>query len=202
MGQERVRAKDLPADCDWKREWNLGSEGTIGSEALGETAGDPLCSNSIIPLVHVWTGRPDEESEVREVPATLRNTTGCMLGCTGEWQVGSWKNGISRDDEPDEEPHGWRRRLSRKLQTAGLGPRKKNSSDAHGSPGGGRLDLVECREEPGGHRVRESDHGAPDGEAILENGLWVWKPGDDGPILARVGGANLPIDGGGTASSN
>ncbi len=30
----------------------------------------------------------------------------------------------------------------------------------------------------------------------------VWKPGDDGPILARVGGANLPVDGGGTASSN
>jgi hypothetical protein len=40
------------------------------------------------------------------------------------------------------------------------------------------------------------------GEAILENGLWVWKPGDDGPILARVGGANLPADGGGTASGN
>ena len=41
-----------------------------------------------------------------------------------------------------------------------------------------------------------------DGEAILEDGLWVWKPGDDGPILARVGEANLPIDGGGTASKN
>ncbi len=30
----------------------------------------------------------------------------------------------------------------------------------------------------------------------------VWKPGDDCPILARVGGANLPADGGGTASGN
>jgi hypothetical protein len=40
------------------------------------------------------------------------------------------------------------------------------------------------------------------GEAILENGLWVWKPGDNGPIEARVGGANLPVDGGGTASIN
>ncbi len=30
----------------------------------------------------------------------------------------------------------------------------------------------------------------------------TWKPGDDGPILARVGGANLPIDGGGTGSNN
>jgi hypothetical protein len=28
----------------------------------------------------------------------------------------------------------------------------------------------------------------------------VWKPGDDGPILARVGGANFSADGGGTAS--
>ena len=40
------------------------------------------------------------------------------------------------------------------------------------------------------------------GEAILEDGLRVWKPGDDGPILAKVGGANLPIDGGGTGSIN
>jgi hypothetical protein len=30
----------------------------------------------------------------------------------------------------------------------------------------------------------------------------VWKPGDDGPILARIGGANLPADGGGTAPIN
>jgi hypothetical protein len=39
------------------------------------------------------------------------------------------------------------------------------------------------------------------GEA-MENGIWVWKPGDDGPILVRVGGANLPADEGGTASGN
>jgi hypothetical protein len=30
----------------------------------------------------------------------------------------------------------------------------------------------------------------------------TWKPGDDGRILAKVGGANLPIDGGGTGSNN
>ncbi len=40
------------------------------------------------------------------------------------------------------------------------------------------------------------------GEAILEDGLRVWNPGDDGPILAKVGGANLPIDGGGTSPNN
>ncbi len=39
------------------------------------------------------------------------------------------------------------------------------------------------------------------GEAILEDGLRVWRPGD-GHILAKVGGANLPIDGGGTGSNN
>jgi hypothetical protein len=38
------------------------------------------------------------------------------------------------------------------------------------------------------------------GEAILEDGLRVWRPGD-GPTLAKVGGANLPIDGGGTGSN-
>ncbi len=41
-----------------------------------------------------------------------------------------------------------------------------------------------------------------EGEAVLENGLWVWKPGDKGPILARVGRANLPTDRGGAASIN
>ncbi len=41
-----------------------------------------------------------------------------------------------------------------------------------------------------------------DEEAILENGLWVWKPGDQGPMEARVGEVNLPVDGGGTASIN
>ncbi len=41
-----------------------------------------------------------------------------------------------------------------------------------------------------------------DGEAVLEDGLWVWIPGDEGPILVRVGGANLPTDGGGAASIN
>jgi hypothetical protein len=30
----------------------------------------------------------------------------------------------------------------------------------------------------------------------------MWKPGSEGPILLRVGGANLPTDGGGTAAFN
>jgi hypothetical protein len=40
-----------------------------------------------------------------------------------------------------------------------------------------------------------------DGEAVLENRLWVWKPGDEGPILARVGGANFPQTGEGQLPS-
>ena len=43
------------------------------------------------------------------------------------------------------------------------------------------------------------------GEAILEDGLRVWHPGDDVPTQAmedNVGGANLPLDGGGTGAIN
>ena len=41
-----------------------------------------------------------------------------------------------------------------------------------------------------------------EGEAILEDGLRVWHPGDDDPILDKVGGANLPLDGGGTSATD
>jgi hypothetical protein len=40
------------------------------------------------------------------------------------------------------------------------------------------------------------------GEAVLEDGLRVWHPGDDDPDSANVGGANLPLDGGGTSTIN
>jgi hypothetical protein len=40
------------------------------------------------------------------------------------------------------------------------------------------------------------------GEAILEDGLRVWHPGDDDLAPASAGGANLPIDGGGAGSIN
>jgi hypothetical protein len=54
--------------------------------------------------------------------------------------------------------------------------------------------------------LQSNEKGAQETEwlrAVIQRHLGdVWKPGDDGPILARVGGAYLPIDGGGTASSN
>ncbi len=40
------------------------------------------------------------------------------------------------------------------------------------------------------------------GEAILEDGLRVWHPGDNDPLLDKVGGANLPLDGGGTSTTD
>ena len=47
--------------------------------------------------------------------------------------------------------------------------------------------------------------GQNQGEAIaqtIEDGLRVWHPGDDDPNSARVGGANLPLDGGGTSTTD
>ncbi len=41
-----------------------------------------------------------------------------------------------------------------------------------------------------------------EGEAILEDGLRVWHPGDDDPNSAGAGGANLPLDGGGTSTTS
>jgi hypothetical protein len=38
------------------------------------------------------------------------------------------------------------------------------------------------------------------GEAILEDGLRVWHPGDENSDSAEAGGANLPLDGGGTST--
>jgi hypothetical protein len=64
MGHEHVRTKDLSAGWNWGREWDLGSEGTVGHKAMKEAASDPLHGNSVIPVLHVRTGRPDEESEV------------------------------------------------------------------------------------------------------------------------------------------
>ncbi len=47
--------------------------------------------------------------------------------------------------------------------------------------------------------------GRDQGEVIaqaMEDGLRVWHPGDDDPNSANVGGANLPLDGGGTGATN
>jgi hypothetical protein len=202
VGHGHVRTKDLSTGWIWERDWNLSGERTVGHEAMEEAACGPLHGNAVIPVLHVRTRRPDEESKVREVPATLWSAAGRVLGGTEEWQVEDWRNGVPRDGEPDEKSHGRRRRMPRGLQAAGQGPGRKvvqvlmevlveedwiwwNADKNQVATKTGKLTTV-----------------PQVGEAILEDGLWVWKPGDDGPILARVGEANLPIDGGGTASKN
>jgi hypothetical protein len=89
VGHGHVRTKDLPAGWIRKRDWNLSGGGTAGHEAMGEAASNSLHGNAVIPILHVRAGRPDKENQVREVPATLRNLTGCMLEGVKEWQVGS-----------------------------------------------------------------------------------------------------------------
>jgi hypothetical protein len=78
---------------------------------------------------------------------------------SGRLRVGEAE--LPHNDEPDQEPHGRRGRMFRKLQDASHSPGKKNSSGTHGGPGGRGLDLVEHREEPGGHQVRQGDHHPP-----------------------------------------
>ncbi len=85
MGRRHGGAKDLPTGRDREREGNLGSGGAVGPEPLKETAGCALPSDSVRPLVHVRTRWPNENGEVREIPAALRNTACCLLGSTGEW---------------------------------------------------------------------------------------------------------------------
>ncbi len=64
-----------------------------------------------------------------------------------------------------------------------------------------RKEMKEMRGAPQPKEERTPDAHLPQAEIQRHLGE-VWKPGDDGPILARVGGANLPADGGGTASNN
>jgi hypothetical protein len=64
-----------------------------------------------------------------------------------------------------------------------------------------QLEMGEMRGTPKPKEERKLNDHQP--QARIQRHLGeVWKPGDDGPILARVGEANLPKDGGGTASIN
>jgi hypothetical protein len=64
MGHGHVIAKDLPTAWIRKRDWNLSDEGTVGHEAMGEAACDPLHGNAVTSILHVRIGRLDEESQV------------------------------------------------------------------------------------------------------------------------------------------
>jgi hypothetical protein len=161
-----------------------------------------LRGHAIISILHVWTGRPNEEGQVRKVPAALRSATSGVLGSPEEWQIEGGGGRVPHDDEPDQESYGRRGRISGSCKTPATALERKivqvlmevlveedwiwwNEERNQVATKSGKVTTI-----------------LRGGEAILEDGLRVWRPGDNGPILAKVGGANLPIDGGGTGSNN
>jgi hypothetical protein len=64
-----------------------------------------------------------------------------------------------------------------------------------------QLEMGEMRGTPRPKEGRTLNNHQPQARTQRHLGE-VWGPGDDGPIQARVGGANLPIDGGGTTSKD
>ena len=76
-------------------------------------------------------------------PTALRSAISGVLGSPEEWQTEGGGSRIPHNDEPDQESYGRRGGMYRKLQDTSRPPGKKNNSSTNGSPGGGRLDLVE-----------------------------------------------------------
>ena len=87
--------------------------------------------------------------------------------------------------------------IKNEVLRAGQGAAKKSSEGREYNPG-----LGESGQDS--RTKREAAHKAMDALNMrIQRHLGeTWRPGDDGPILAKVGGANLPIDGGGTGSDN
>ncbi len=200
-GRGRLRAESLPASRVRKRDRDLSNEGRDGHEAVEKTACDTLHGQAVISVLHVWTRRPNEKGQVREVPAALRSAARGVLGSPEERQTEGGRGRVPHDDEPDQESHGRRGRMFRKLQDASHSPGKKDSSSTEVLV---EEDWIWWNAEKNQVATKSGKVTTilRNGEAILEDGLRVWEPGDDGPILARVGGANLPIDGGGTGPNN
>ena len=73
---------------------------------MEKTACDALHGYAVISILHVWTGRLNEEGQVREVPTALWIATSSVLGSPEEWQTESGRGRVPHDDEPDQEPHG------------------------------------------------------------------------------------------------
>jgi hypothetical protein len=124
-----------------------------------------------------------------------------MLGSPEEWPAEGGGSRIPRNDEPDQKSYGWRGGMFWKLQDASRCPGKKNNQVLMEVLV--KEDWIWWNEEKNQVAIKSGKAAIVlrSGESILEDGLRVWRPGD-GPILARVGGANLPIDGGGTGSNN
>ncbi len=87
VGHGHFRVKDLPAGWIRRRDWDLSNEGRVEHEAMEETTCDSLHGNAVISILHVRIGRPDEESQVRKVPATLWSAISSVLGGPEERQA-------------------------------------------------------------------------------------------------------------------
>ena len=84
-GRGYVRTKGLPANRVRDRDRNLGGEGGAGREAVDKTACGALRGYAIVRILHVRTGWPGEEGQVRKVPTALRSAANGMLGSSEEW---------------------------------------------------------------------------------------------------------------------
>ncbi len=201
-GRGHVGTEDLPANWVRDKNRNSSTEGGDGREAVGKTARDTLRGHAIVIDLHVQVGRSDAESQVREVQTTLRSATNGVLEAleSGKLKVGEIEYPVkmnqTRSHMANEEDcaKGCKRpvvALERKIvqvlmevlvEEDWIWWNKEKNQVATES---GRTTSVLGK-----------------GEAILEDGLRVWHPGDDDPNPANVGGANLPIDRGGTGAIN
>ncbi len=73
---------------------------------VDKTACGALRGYAIVLILHVRTGWPGEEGQVREVPTALRSAANGMLGSSEEWQAEGGGSGVPHDDEPDQGSHG------------------------------------------------------------------------------------------------
>jgi hypothetical protein len=155
---------------------------------------------AIVPVLHVWAGWLDEESQLREISAALRvQPTACWEALrSGKLKVGEAEYPTTIN------------------QTRSHMASEEGCAGSCGTPVAAlerkivqvlmevlvEEDWIWWNEEKNQVATKSGKAATilRSGEAILEDGLRVWRPGD-GPILAKVGGANLPIDGGGTGSN-
>jgi hypothetical protein len=77
-------AESLSAVRVQRRDRDLSNEGRVGHEAVEKTACGTLHGHAIISILHVLTGRPNKEGQVREIPTALWSATSSVLGSPEE----------------------------------------------------------------------------------------------------------------------
>ncbi len=105
-GRGHVRTEGLPANRIRDKNRNLSAEDGDGRVAVGKTARDTLCGHAVVIVLHVWVGRSDAQSQVREVPTTLWGATKGVLGSPRERQAEGGGERIPRGGEPNQESYG------------------------------------------------------------------------------------------------